>query len=818
MHAEHIPATTDAQLRLIVENVPALIAYYDADWRIQYFNRAAANWFDISPENTIGMHLRDLAGSVAFGAIEPFFACAYQGEPVSYEREHIRPDGQSGHVRVNLMPDINDAGRVIGVYSLSLDVTDSVTAHAEMTYAKERLDYAMRASNLAMWDANLATGQIFLSSMWTEMLGHPVADSVATLDALLALTHPDDQTVALDALKGALKNTDLNNNGVEIRVMTRSGWWKWIKVRGKTTGRDESGRAIRMSGTIVDISARKHHESSLRFKEAQLRLVLDNVPAMIFYTDTSLRYLLANKRYADFFGVDPEEIVGMHIRDVIGTSTYRQYHAYLEAVLAGSAVSYKRDVHFADGSLRFVEVTLIPDVDAEGRVLGWYSLSRYITENVEAESRISHMIHHDALTDMLNRSELEARLRTLLTGMSGASHILLYLNVDLLKMINDSCGHAAGDEALRQIAAILRANVAGGHMLTRMSSDEFGVLLENVTLEQAREQAEAIREAVHAARFAWKDRSFSMGVSIGVVALEGQNVADLLAAGDAACQAAKNKGRNRISIFQPGDNEIALRRSQIDWRERILHALEHNQFRLYWQAISPLREQAGDPRHYEVLLRMSGAGKNVIAPMAFVPAAEHFGLMPLIDRWVVSATFAANMAHHQDEGSPHTIVAAINLSGQTLGDEHFPDFLHEQFAQFPINPRSICFEITETAAISNLGQAIRFMNEFKRIGCQFSLDDFGSGMSSFGYLRNLPVDYLKIDGSFIRNLHRDSIDYAMVESINHIGHLLGKITIAEFVESARTLQLLKKIGVDYVQGYFVGKPQSQLDDPALVPP
>lgn len=260
MHAKTIPATTDARLRLIVENVPALIAYYDADWRIRYFNLAAANWFGIAIEDTAGMHLRDLAGPEAFSAIEPFFTCAYQGEAVSYEREHVRPIGQSGHVRVNLVPDIDAAGRVIGVYSLSSDVTDSVIAHAEMTHAKERLDYAMRASNLAMWDANLTTGQIFLGSMWAEMLGQPVEDTVATLDTLLALTHPDDQPVALNALKGVLKNTDLNSNGVEIRVMTRSGWWKWIKVRGKTTGHDESGRAIRMSGTIVDISTRKHDE------------------------------------------------------------------------------------------------------------------------------------------------------------------------------------------------------------------------------------------------------------------------------------------------------------------------------------------------------------------------------------------------------------------------------------------------------------------------------------------------------------------------------------------------------------------------------
>ena len=797
---------TDARLRLIIENLPAMVAYYDSQWRIQYLNLAAAQWLRLAREEMIGKHLRELASPAAYEIIEPNFARAYLGERVSYRRPHIKPDGKTEHLEVNVMPDVDDEGHVVGLFTFSVDVTDLISSHDELAHAKERLDHAVRGSNLALWDADTGTGQVFMSGAWAEMLGHSAADAVTTLGALLAIIHPDDNLRALTALKNAFKSPSSNRDGIDVRMMSKNGIWKWLKVRGDASAFAENGRVTRLSGTIADISARKLSEKLLHSKEAQLRLVLDNVPAMIFYANSRRRYLMANKRYADFFGIDADEIVGMHIGDVIGAATYQQFSVYLDAVLEGETVGYQREAVRPDGGIRNLDVALVPHFDAEGEVIGCYSLSRDVTETVQAESRIEHMIHHDALTDMFNRATLESRLRMLASESAHAQHVLLYLNVDLLKVINDSCGQAAGDEALRQIAALVRAN-AGTNMLARLRSDEFGVLLENTRVDNAQAHAERIRSAVYAARFVWKDRSFSLSVSIGVVPLAGQNTADLLAAGDAACRVAKNKGRNRVSVFRPGDNEIALRRSQIDWRDRVLDALEHHKFNLHRQAIHPLSGSDDGPLHYEVLLRMVDATGGFIAPMAFIPAAEHFGLMPQVDRWVVSNTLAANMATQGNDGGKPYQVAAINLSGQTLGDEFFADFLREQFARFPVNPRSICFEITETAAISNMGHALQLIHEFKRMGCQFSLDDFGSGMSSFGYLRNLPVDYLKIDGSFIRNMHRDAIDYAMVESINHIGHLLGKTTIAEFVENEETMAMLKKIGVDHAQGYYIGRPQ-----------
>ena len=445
-------------------------------------------------------------------------------------------------------------------------------------------------------------------------------------------------------------------------------------------------------------------------------------------------------------------MIGMHIADITGAQAYQQYRQYVDVVFSGLPVTYERDVERPDGRSAYIEVTMVPHAD-------------------------------------------------------GGGSVLLYLNIDELKAVNDRYGHAAGDECLRQIAALLRANTLRGQTLARLGSDEFGILLENVTLESARHTAEKLHEAMQALHFSWQGKWSPLTVSIGIVALAGQSVTDALAQGDAACRTAKNRSRNRSHVYQAGDQEIALRHSQLEWRDRIIHSLHHDRFCLYRQSIAPLRGPVGRTRHCEVLLRMLNDDGQAIAPLAFIPTAEHFGMMPLIDRWVVNAALDENVRLGQKTGAAPETVTAINLSGATLGDEDFPAFLHEQFARHLANPRATCFEITETVAISNFGHALRFIKEFKNLGCRFSLDDFGSGMSSFGYLRSLPVDYLKIDGSFIRAIQHDEIDLAMVESINHIGHLMGAKTIAEFVENNETMDLLRRIGVDYAQGYWIDAPR-----------
>ena len=429
----------------------------------------------------------------------------------------------------------------------------------------------------------------------------------------------------------------------------------------------------------------------------------------------------------------------------------------------------------------------------------------------EATARLSYQAAHDTLTCLPNRREFELRVERALVGAreQHQTHTLCYLDLDQFKVVNDTSGHVAGDELLRQLAVLLQGKLRDRDTLARLGGDEFGVLLENCSLEQAQPIAEELRQMVKEFRFVWHDKPFVIGVSIGLVAIthESENLSALFSCADAACYAAKDRGRNRVHVYVEEDIELARRHGEMEWVGRITRAMEENRLRLYVQPIMPLFPSDSADVHYEMLLRMLDDDGQVILPMAFIPAAERYNLMTSIDRWVISAAFSIfHQLFSAVTGGVKTI-CTVNLSGHTLCDEHFLDFVERQFILNQVPYASICFEITETAAITNLTEAIEFIRALKAKGCKFSLDDFGSGLSSFTYLKNLPVDYLKIDGAFVKDMETDPMDRAMVESINHIGHVMGLKTIAEFVESEQIMEHLKAIKVDYVQGDWIKSPQ-----------
>ncbi len=427
-----------------------------------------------------------------------------------------------------------------------------------------------------------------------------------------------------------------------------------------------------------------------------------------------------------------------------------------------------------------------------------------------ATARLVYQASHDALTGLINRREFEQRLeRTLLSALQqGREHALCYMDLDQFKVINDSCGHAAGDELLRQLALLLKGNLRERDTLARLGGDEFALLLENCSIQDAMEVADTFRAEVQRFRFKWGDRIFSVGMSVGMVAInpDSGTAASLMSAADAACYVAKDHGRNQIHVYESRDIDLARHRGEMQWVTRIHRALEENRLRLSWQEIRRTDGAAEPVRHVELLLRMIDDDGSDILPMAFIPAAERYSIMPSLDSWVIEETLRVCEGYLAARREQHCLFA-VNLSGASLKDPAFRRMLLECLQENPVLGPHLCFEITETAAIGNLSVVNEFIDAMRAFGCSFALDDFGSGLSSFTYLKNLKVDYLKIDGAFVRDIASNAIDRSMVEAIHRIGHQMGLKTVAEYVESDQILALLRQMGVDYVQGSGIHRPE-----------
>jgi diguanylate cyclase (GGDEF)-like protein/PAS domain S-box-containing protein len=463
-----------------------------------------------------------------------------------------------------------------------------------------------------------------------------------------------------------------------------------------------------------------------------------------------------------------------------------------------------------DGREFAIEDSVAPIRGDNGETVGAVLVFHDVTEARSMARQLSWQAGHDPLTGLLNRREFESRLKTLLVSAKGESrrHALLYIDLDQFKVVNDTCGHMAGDELLRQLTVVLQESMHELMLLARLGGDEFGVLLEDCSLDSAQAVAERLLESVQGFRFVWEDKVFTVGTSIGLVAVDedSRDIATLLSAADAACYTAKNKGRNRIQVFRHNDVELVQFHGEMEWVARITKGFEEGRLRIFFQYIKPVGRHAEEGEHYEILLRMEGEDGELIPPGAFIPAAERYNLMPSLDRWVIRRTFETYRAFAVGEPERCLDTISINISGTSLVDEYFLEFVRDHFRLYEVPPCVVCFEITETAAIANLQNATRFIRELRALGCRFALDDFGSGMSSFAYLKSLDVDYLKIDGAFVRDMVNDSVDYAMVEAINRVGHVMGLQTIAEFVETDAILDKLEELGVDFAQGYAIHKP------------
>ncbi len=582
---------------------------------------------------------------------------------------------------------------------------------------------------------------------------------------------------------------------------------------------------LRITGVLQhEVTERRQAEEARRVREEQFRDFAQVAADWFWEMDPELRFAYVSERFEDVTGWKPTEVLGRTRRDIFGgraekSEMWESHFQDLEMRRAFEGLEFLWER--PDGTTRVLRLSGKPIFDENGVFQGYRGAGCDVTEARHLSEELSYQASHDSLTGLVNRVEFEQRLRRALATtrlpppagqveVRAAEHVLLYLDLDQFKVINDTCGHVAGDELLRQVGELLREQVRPRDTVARLGGDEFGILMEHRTLDQALRVAEGLCKAIEHYDFEWDEKHFSIGASIGIAPIDCQmeSIGAALSAADSACFAAKDQGRNRIHLYRKDDAHLAKWHGEIEWIGRIDRALQHDRFELFYQPIVPIDDREEGAR-YEFLLRMRDEEGNLVLPGTFLPAAERYHLAIKLDRWVVTKAFSWLHSHPEHlEGMQQ---CSINLSARSLVDDSFLDFVNRKLSEHHIPARKICFEITETAAIANLVAATRFIKALKARGCMFSLDDFGSGFSSFAYLKNLPVDILKIDGMFVRDVLDDPLELAMVRSINEIGHVMGKQTVAEFVEDAAILSKLREAGVDFAQGYAIGVPRP-IDD------
>ncbi len=427
----------------------------------------------------------------------------------------------------------------------------------------------------------------------------------------------------------------------------------------------------------------------------------------------------------------------------------------------------------------------------------------------DAQAQLRYQARHDALTGLVNRQELERRLQQALEDVKQhrANHVFCYMDLDQFRVINDTCGHPAGDEMLRQISMILSQRIRAEDTFARLGGDEFGLLLSYCQVEKAIEIAAQLRQMVEAFRFMHEGRLFQTGISIGIVEITAdlKDVGQITRHADAACYVAKDNGRNQIHLFHPEDDVLLKRHVEMEWVLRINEAIEHNDFVLYCQGIFPMQQKELPP-FYEILIRKRDEHGGIIPPAEFLPSAERYQLMTKIDRWVIQHAFMALQPLFKTQSGSKPFIVSINLSGMSLGDPTLLPYIKNCFATYEISPSQVCFEVTETSAIINIDHTIKLIKELQQIGTRFMLDDFGSGMSSFSYLKHLPVDFLKMDGAYVKDITSNKVDLAMAKAIQSVAESMEIQTIAEYVEDQATLDCLKEMGVAYAQGFYLNKP------------
>jgi diguanylate cyclase (GGDEF)-like protein/PAS domain S-box-containing protein len=669
---------------------------------------------------------------------------------------------------------------------------------------------------------------------FVTILGYDSAEELYGLPSVATLYwHPADRAEFIRRVEseGEIRNAEF--------LMRRRDGEQVVILENARAVRDAANRITHYEGTIADITERKRAEQAVFAEKERAQVTLQSIGDAVISTDAEGRIEYINPVAESLTAWTLEEARGRPIGEVlrlVNEITREPIENPLLCVLGGEETSAPADhsvLVTRSGQEVAIQESAAPICDRQGRVIGAVIVFHDVTKERRLKRALSYQASHDALTGLINRREFDNRLHAaVLSAQRGeGTFALLYIDLDQFKVVNDTCGHQAGDRLLRDVTGLLQSRVRASDTIARLGGDEFGVLLEGCTVEQSTRIADGVRQAIRDYRFVWGATTLSVGASVGVVQItaETESVANVMSAADIACYAAKDEGRNRVHLYE-SDGLSHPRHREMHWVARVTRAAEENRLELYFQPIRPIA-RAGATAFHELTVRLRDDDGRLVSPGEFIPAAERYNVMSVIDRWVVQRAIerlkewaaraelpeaasagTRTVVRSAPEARPGRDLAgalpllAVNLSGTSLNEQSFIDFVLQQVGDVTL-AQALCFEITETAAVTNLSNATFVMRELKARGCKFALDDFGTGLSSFMYLKTLPVDYLKIDGQFISHVADDPVDRSMVEAIGKVGKALGIETVAECVESQAVLDELKRLGIDYAQGYFLARPE-----------
>ncbi|MFO7953855.1 EAL domain-containing protein [Thioalkalivibrio sp.] len=787
----------------IFEQAPEAHLVLDRQGAIISVNQAACELLGYSrDELTGGVHITDLDLEATEDDVEQTHSDPENRLPAHFESRYRRRDGSEFPADVHINAIRTDGE--IEVFTTLRDITRERQSEQNLKRLETRLGATIRHAPLILFALD-AEGRFTLSDgAGLRVLGLEPGE-VLGRDAREVYA---DQPAVIAAVERALRGENFDQ---EIRIRDTHLRVSWMPLADEESGRPG------VLGIAWDITSLRAAEAATGAERDRLLTTLQSISDGVITTDTQGCLTYLNPAAQTLLGIDATSAQGLRVDELLeledtrtGISVQHPVEQCLE--LGATTESPEHILHRADGGIRVVRMLASPLQRPNRAAQGVVVVLHDHTELWQMTQQLNHQATHDDLTGLCNRREFERRLgEALRTFQEGQTpHAVFYMDLDQFKIINDTCGHQAGDALLRELSERLLHLIRENDTLARLGGDEFGVLLCHCPPERAEAIAHRILEAVQALRFTWEGRRFDVGVSIGLVPIAGpaHTVPEILSQADSACYAAKEEGRNRIYVWQPTDQALRRRRGEMEWVGRIRAALDEGRVVLFGQAVHPLGRTDPDLAHVEVLMRLRDEDDRLIPPGSFIPAAERYHLMPDIDRHVIDHAFAMLARHRAAHGdnARWDPTVAINLSGQSLAQENMLEFVTERLQQYAIPPHCIIFEITETAAISHHERAQSLIRTLRYMGCRFSLDDFGSGLSSFGYLKNLPVDFIKIDGSFVRDITHNAVDSAMVTAIHRVGHVLGLRTIAECVESEATMERLREIGLDFVQGFYLSEP------------